>query len=240
MAMPSAIGDITGRLTANVFGSILWFGIILLLIGVVGFLIYWFAVYRKKFDIKVKVISRRAGEENSIFFDKAAILKDRKTNTRYFRIWGMKRELPVPKYNILQRTNEGDLLEIYRKSEEEFFFLMPPKIDNARIMRADGRVYPFADQKMIQVDPEIGFWMAKRMEQNKSMFSPDNLLMKILPFIPHIIGGVITIFILYVLMDHLPAILGQLRELAAEINRNTNAEVITGFLPIIFTKWWKK
>ena len=228
------------QLVEKLFSGMVWFGIAILIIGIVGFLMYWFLIYRKKFDIKVKIISQRAGNEYSVLWDKAAILIDRKTHTRYFKIWGLKRELPVPKYNILQRTDSGDLLEIYRKSEEEFYFLTQPIIDKTRIIKQDGKMYPFADQKIVLVDPEIGFWAAKRKDLNRGMFSPESLLMKILPYIPQIMAGVITIFILYILMDTLPTILAELQKLAQELNSQRNAEIITGFAPLLMIKWNKK
>src|SRR3972149_7987594 len=146
--------QIGGQLVEKIFGGILWFGITIIVIGVVAFLLYYFIVYRKQFDIIVKIISQRSKGEYSIIWDKAAILEDRKTRTKYFKIQGLKIELPVPKYNIIQRTSKGDLNEMYRKSEEEFYFLLPPKIDNTRIEKQDGKYYPFAEQKVIQVDLE--------------------------------------------------------------------------------------
>jgi hypothetical protein len=50
------------------------------------------------------------------------------------------------------------------------------------------------------------------------MFSSESILMKLLPYLPAIIGGVITIFILYVLMAHLPGILQQLGDLVSKLN----------------------
>ena len=73
------------------------FGIAVILMGVVGFLSWWFLIYKKKFNILVKVTSERAGDRNKIIFDKAAILIDRKTKTKFFRVWGLKVDLPIPK-----------------------------------------------------------------------------------------------------------------------------------------------
>jgi len=233
------ISSVTGGLADKIFGGILWFGLAIIVIGIIAFLAWWYSVYRKKFNINVKVVSQRYGDKNAIILDKAAILVDRKTNTKYFRLWGLKTDLPVPKYNVLQTTSAGDYLELFRLSEDEWYFLTPSKIDKRWIIKADGKQYPFSSQTQIQVDPEMGFWAAKRKDMNKGMFSTESLLMKLLPFIPQVIGGVITIFILYVLMDALPGVLAELRTLVAELNRMNRAEIITGLMPLLSLKWNK-
>ena len=221
----SAVGS---ELVSKALGSILWVGIAFILICAVSFTLYFFFVYRKKFDIEVKIQSNRSEDKDSIIFDKAAILKDRKTQTPYFKIWGLKREFTVPKFNVLQRTNRGDYIEMYRNGEEEFYFLTPPKVSKTSIINEDGILVAIANQEQTLVDPGMAFWAQKRKGQNKKLFSVEQWYMKLLPFIPHIIGGVLMIFVLYILMDHLPAILSQLSELVRQMNAMQRAEVITG------------
>ena len=120
MADADLFSQVGGQLVSKITGGVLWGGIALLTICVLVFLGYYFIVYRKRFDIKVKVISERSEDRNQIIFDKAAILYDRKNKSKYFRIWGLKLDLPVPKFNILQSTNTGDYLEIFRTSEDDF------------------------------------------------------------------------------------------------------------------------
>ena len=221
----SAVGS---ELVSKALGSILWVGIAFILICAVSFTLYFFFVYRKKFDIEVKIQSNRSEDKDSIIFDKAAILKDRKTQTPYFKIWGLRREFTVPKFNVLQRTNRGDYIEMYRNGEEEFYFLTPPKVSKTSIINEDGILVAIANQEQTLVDPGMAFWAQKRKGQNKKLFSVEQWYMKLLPFIPHIIGGVLMIFVLYILMDHLPAILSQLSELVRQMNAMQRAEVITG------------
>jgi len=221
----SAVGS---ELVSKALGSILWVGIAFILICAVSFTLYFFFVYRKKFDIEVKIQSNRSEDKDSIIFDKAAILKDRKTQTPYFKIWGLRREFTVPKFNVLQRTNRGDYIEMYRNGEEEFYFLTPPKVSKTKIINEDGILVAIANQEQTLVDPGMAFWAQKRKGQNKKLFSVEQWYMKLLPFIPHIIGGVLMIFVLYILMDHLPAILSQLSELVRQMNAMQRAEVITG------------
>lgn len=224
--MADVFGAVAGGIANRIFSGILWFGIAIIIILVIGFLMWFFFIYRRKFDIKVKIKSERAEDNYSIIIDKAAILVEFRTKLPYFRVWGLKRDFPVPKYKVLQKTSEGDLLEILRKGEDEFYFLTPPKIVKEYIIKSDGKRYPMAEQSQIMIDPEIAFWMNKRKDSNKKMFDTEKIWMKILPFIPHIISGVLVIFILWILMDSLPEILGQLRQLTQALNQQSATKLV--------------
>ena len=221
-------GEVAGKFAERIFSGILWFGIAVIIIVVVGFLMWFYLIYKRKFDIEIKIISQRAGDKDSIIFDKAAILTDRQDKSKYLRLWSLKYDLPIPSFNILQRAGKGDYLEIYRSGEDRFYYLQPPKIDKKELIRADGKLYPFASQTTRMIDPEMAFWAIKRKTMNKKVFDPEKLWMKILPYIPHIISGVLIIFILWILMSHLPNILTQLEKLAETVAQGRRAEVITG------------
>ena len=105
--------------------------------------------------------------------------------------------------------------------------MMPPRIGKMLITGTDGKVYAVAGQTNNIADLDLDYWATKRKSLNKSMFSPESLLMKILPYIPHIIAGVLVIFILYILMSYLPSVLSQLKELVTELNKNNQATVVT-------------
>jgi len=228
MAELNIFDEIGGELVSRIFGSILWFGLFTIIILMLGGLMYYFLYYRKKFDIRVKIISHRSKDKNTVLFDKAAILKDWVTKLPCLKIWGLKRSFPVPKYNVLQSTHGGDYLEIYRKSEEEFYFLTPPSIEKEYIIKEDGRKIAMANQKQVMVDPEMGFWNIKRKSMNKNMFDVEHWAMKVIPYIPHIFSGVIMIFILYIFLDHLPGILASLDKLVQNMAALQKADVVTG------------
>lgn len=217
MAEGGIFSEVAGQFTDKIFSGIIWFGVAILVIGILGFLIYFFLIYKKKFNIEVKVTSERANERDRIIFDKAAILIDRKDKSKYFRIWGLKLDLPAPKFNVLQSTSKGDYLELYRTSEDTIYYLTPSVIDKTKIIKGDGQIYALASQKNKQIDPDMAFWGTRRMMENKSMFDTESLLMKILPFLPQILGGMFMIFILYILLDHLPGILSQLSSLVEQM-----------------------
>ena len=216
------MGEVGGQLLETVFSGILWFGIAILIIGVVGFLGWFFLVHKRRFSILVKVTSERANDKNRIIFDKAAILVDRKDKSKFFRLWGLKLDLPAPRFNVLQSTSKGDYLELYRTSEDTIYYLTSSVIDKTKIIRGDGKSYLLASQKNKQIDPDMAFWGTRRMMENKKMFDTESLLMKLLPFLPQILGGMFMIFILYIFLDHLPGILGQISELSKDLQCGSN------------------
>lgn len=228
MAEGSLLGEVGSQFAERLFSGIIWFTVGILIFLVLVFFMWWFLIYKKKFNIKVKINSERAGDRNQIIFDRAAILRDRKDGTKYFRLWSTKIDLPAPKFNVLQSTSEGDYIELYRTSENTIYFLTPSIIDKKKIIKADGKIYLIASQTNRQIDPDMDFWGARRMQENKSMFDHDSLLMKFLPYLPAIMGGMITIFILYILLDNLPQILSQLTSLVKELQVLKGADVIIG------------
>lgn len=225
MADTSAFSEMGSQLTAKIMGSMVWIGIILIVVCAIGGTMWYFLIYSKKFDIEVRIKSKRADNKYSTIVDKAAILTDYQTKSKFFRVWNLRKDLPVPKFNILQSTNRGDLLEIFREGEDIFYYLTPPKIDDKRVIRSDGKTYLIAEQTQTMVDPDLAFWIIKRKGMNKKMFDTESLLMKLLPYLPHIIGGMIMIFMLYVLMDHLPSILNSLESLAGTMANMQKVQV---------------
>jgi len=213
MAADNIIGEVGGKLVEKVFSGILWFGIATIIILVVGSLMWYYLFYQKKFDIKVKIISERAGDRTSVIFDKAAILIDRKSKIKYFRLWNLKKDLPVPRFNVLQLSGKGDYLELYRKGEDELYFLNPSVVSKTKVIKEDGKEYGIAEQESIRMDIDLNYWAAKRRANNKSMFDMESMLMKLLPYLPAVFTGVLMMFILYILLDHLPGILAQIQEL---------------------------
>ena len=78
------LGGVVDSLFGGTFTVVIWIIIGFLIVSVGGGLVWYFFNYRKKFDIMVKIISRRSGE-NRIYFDRAAILRDKKKNMDYLR-----------------------------------------------------------------------------------------------------------------------------------------------------------
>jgi len=224
----SVFNEVGSQLIARIFGGILWFAIAAVIVGALGFSMWYVLVYKRKFNIKIKIISDRAEEKNSILFDKAAILLDKKTNSKYFSLWSIKKNLPVPNFNVIQLTADGDYIELYRTGENAFYYLTPTKVWKKGIIKADGKVYPFASQSQRMIDSDMEYWSQKRKDMNKGMFDQEKMWMKLLPYFPQIIGGVMTVFILYILMSHLPGILAQLSDLSKLFVDSQRAAITVG------------
>ena len=219
-------GDVGGFIIEKIFSGVLYFGIFILILGVIGGVFYYVWYYRRKFDIIVKVKSQRAGEQK-VYFDKAAILYDRKDKNKFFRLLDGKVDLPVPPFQVIQRTNWGDMIEVWRKGENTYVFLLPPTIDTTSVVRHDGRVYPIGESEQKQIEGDVDYWNTLRKQKNRSLFSSDSWLSKILPFLPMVFAGVITIFVIYILMNTLPTILSEMKSLVTELHTLKGAEVTT-------------
>lgn len=226
--MADPFSEVGSQVVGKLFSNVVWLFVVLLIFAVIGILMWYFIIYQRKFDIKIKVTSNRADGNDQIMFDKGAFLTERKTGTPYLRIWKMKKDLPIPKYEIIQKTSDGDYIEIYRKSENEFYFLQPSTINKDVVIKNNGKEETLASQETKMVDPEMAFWAVKRKQLNKKMFDTESLAMKLIPFLPQILGGVFMIFILYILLDHLPGILAQLEKLYQANNALCRAELVTG------------
>lgn len=211
-----------GEQFSNVFDSIfggaftvvIWIFVGFLLVALGAGLVYYFFGYRKKFDIMVKVISKRA-EDNKVYFDKGAILKDKKNNTTYLKLWNTKVQLELPKFNIFYSTNKGDYVEVLRESEKGFRFLTPPEIDETYLYRYDGKMYPIADLKQYQIENDIT-WILEREKVNKKILNPESIFMKILEYTPQIISMAFSFIILWIVFRYAPDLLDSMRQIMAE------------------------
>lgn len=212
--------DSVNEVLSNIFSGAAGFSANILIgfvvIVVVAGLLFYFLIYRRKYDILVKVTSERA-EDNRIFFDKGAIIKDKKGN-KYFRLLATRVELPVPPFKVLTSTNRGDLLELWRKSEDEFVFLTKANIDKTKVIRADGKLYPIASTEQKHIEGDI-YWMTKRREDNKKLLDPESLLMKLLTWAPQILSSIFLLIILFIFMDKLPTLVNELVELTRELRQ---------------------
>lgn len=227
-------GGVAGGFVDRIFSGILIFGIVTVVVLAIAGTLWFFLVYRRKFDIDVKLTSKRAGDRDYIVFDRAAILADKKSKAKYLKLWSQKIELKLPTFNILQRSNRGDYLEILREGENRFYYQLPPKVDRKVMVRSDGSMIPIAEQSTKLIDPEMEYWSTKRKGMNKGMFDQEQVWMKLVPYIPQLLAGVFIVFILWIFMRYLPQILQQLQELTSELNRQQTAQVVTGiFMALI-------
>lgn len=220
----------TGNIAGSAFDMVGGFfsGTIYLILAIlIASLVIALALYvhhRRKFDITAMIMSDRADERFSVLFDKAAMLLDKKTGNRYLKLLKNKKELPLPPYNLLEKTNKGDMIMFWRKGEDDFIPITQPEINNQVVLRQDGNLYPIGQVEYKQVEGDIAYWNTKRKDIHKKMFDKEHILMKLLPFFPMIIGGAFTIFVLYILFDNVPALIDAVTQLAERLTQLAAAE----------------
>jgi len=209
-------GNVAGDIFGNVFTVTVGAFVVILILGVIGFFSYYFLIYKRKFDINVKVISNRAKDPN-IVLDKGAILYDGREKENYLKLWGLKKELNIPPFNVMIKSDKGDYIELLRNSEDGFCFLSPPRIENQRIIRTNGKAYPVANiiQRQIELDSA---WLIKRKARDRKTFDPDTLLSKLLIYAPQLISGSLMVILVLFLLNSLPDLINSLSALAQELS----------------------
>lgn len=233
-----AIGDILGEsVTGMLSGTLGIFLIVLIVVfGIsIGFgLWYYFWVYRRKFDIFAKIISKRAGKDK-VYFDKAAILTDRKNKTSFLKLKKSNIEIELPRFDIFYHTNKGDYVELLRKSDRDIRFLTPPTIDHQYIVKKDGKLYPIAQLIQREIENDLS-WMAQRESQNKMIINPESIIFKILQYMPQIISGVLSFMILWMVLRYAPSLLSAMEGFAKTIitNQPPPTEVIGSLIPLLW------
>lgn len=177
-------------------------------------------------DDQMSEIGRKIRQGNyKIIYDKGAILFDKKDKTWYFRIKGERIELPVPPFNVLTPSTKGNVLKLWQKSNEEYFYLLPDSI-NPTIVRADGKEYKVAQLSTKVVEGDIAYWNIKRKEKVKKLFDPESLLAKIVAYLPQIVGGFLLILLIWIVFDKIPGLINQLTDLANALREANQGTVI--------------
>lgn len=222
---------------SGLFGSALTgvlslIGFLLIAGAIVGAAMY--VRYLRQFDIKAEIISTRANiggvDQYKIIFDKAGLIYSNQDKIWYFRVKGMKVDLPSPPFNVLIPTDKGNMVKIWQKSAEEFVFLLPDAIDKSIIIRQDGKYYPTANLVVKQVEGDVSYWNIMRKQKNKKLFDPDSTIMKLLPFIVPLLMFVLVIFMTWMVIknfDVLSGVADSLKQTAQILKGSTAATVTT-------------
>ena len=234
----SSLDGIIGGVFSGTLGIALIIILFLVGFGIAGGIFAWIK-YRRKFDITVKIISRRAGE-NKVYFDKGAILSDKKTKQSYLKLYTSKLEIELPPFNIFYNTNKGDYVEMLRKSDRDIRFLTPARIDKEYIIKKDGKRIPMADVQQREIENDLS-WIVDRLTQNKKIIDPESLLMKLLAYAPQIISAIITMMIVWIVFKYGAEMFSAMEEFAkvikAEASVRAGTEVIGSFIPTLL---WKR
>jgi len=236
-------GDVGGKISETVSGIfsgtvslVVWTLVGVIALSIIIGIVYYFGIYRKKFDILIKIISERAEDDNRVFFDSGAIFDDKKNATQYLKLLKLRVELPLPKFNVFYNTNKGDYIEILRKSERDFRFLTPPSIDKEYILKSSGKLFPIAETTQREIENDIS-WIINRQKTNKKIIDPESLLMRLLAYAPQILGAALTVIIVIYVFKLMPDMLNAMRGFAETIKQSQETTVIGGLIPL---KWRKK
>jgi len=80
-----------------------------------------------------------------------------------------------------------------------------------------------------QIESDIS-WTIQRLRVNKKLIDPESLLMKLLAFTPQIVSAVISMMILWIVIRYAPELLNAMKELATELKKEQQVEVIGSFI----------
>lgn len=235
--MAIEIGSAFGGIFGGAIGIIALAIGAIFVIGLIGGLFWYFAGYKKKFDIRVKIQSMRTGDPR-IYFDQGAILFDKSDRSYYLKLLNTKGvEIELPKFNVLYHTNKGDYIELLRKSERDFRFLTPPKIRSDVIVTKSGKSIPVGQMEQRQIENDVS-WIISRAKKNKAIMDPASVLGIILQHLPAIISSVMSLMVLYLIFKNAPALLEAMTAAADRFNQG-NAPTVIGSM-ITLLPWKKK
>ena len=226
-SISGVLGDVIGSTTLIALAVV----IIVLVVGAVGGLSYYFFIYKKKFDIIVKVRSRRSGKD-VFYFDKAAILNDKKNHKRYLKLWTTNMKLEMPKFNIFENTNWGDYIEVQRNSQMDIRFLTPPEVSRKYFIKHDGKLYPYAEMRQYEIENDIS-WILQSEKDNKKMIDPESIIMQLLAYAPQIISGALSFMVIFVIFKYAPQMFNEMQNIILELKKETEPEIIGGLFPLL-------
>jgi len=214
-------------------GSILFIGLIVVAGIILG--VGFYIRYLRQFNIKVEIKSLRGsgtmGEPiYKIVTDVGGFIENKQDKTRWFRLRGEKIDLPSPPLEAMQLDSTGkNHIKIFQKSDTEYFYLLPDKIDMATVVR-NGETVPVAQLEMKVSDGDVTYWGQLRKRDNKKLFDMESMMMKLLPFIVPMLMFMLVIFMTYMITDHwgeFASAANALNNAAQALERTATATVIT-------------
>jgi len=202
----STFSGIAGNLIERILqGSIIVF--LSLICGLVIFGVLFFVRYLRQFDIVVEIKSLRGsgtfGEPiYKIVPDKGGMLFNKKDKRYDFKLLKERVILPPPPLECLELRSDGkNQIKIFQKSQDEYYYLFPDKIDLDTVVRK-GKKIPIGTSSFNVVDGDISYWNTLRKRDNRKLFSAEDFITKILPYIGLFLMFVTIIFLTYIITDH--------------------------------------
>ena len=206
MADLGDVGGIGGDILNKVMtGGVVVVGVIILagIILAIGLYIR----YLKQFNVKVEIKSLRGSGTRGepiykLVSDMGGFIHSKKDKSSWFRLRGEKVDLPTPPLETLQLDSHGkNHLKIFQKSDSEYYYLLPDKIDLNSIVRGN-ELIPIAQAGMKVVEGDVAYWGQLRKRDNRKLFDVESLFMKLLPYIVPVLMFMLVIFMTYMITDH--------------------------------------
>jgi len=199
----------TSFVSKGLMGIIITVGIFVLMAVILGVGLY--VRYLRQFNVKVEIKSLRGSGSigqpvYKLIYDKGGVIYSKKDKSWHFKLLNSKVALPVPPLECYELTAKGvNVIKIYQKSNEEWFYCLPDRIDTSVIIRSGVQI-PIAQAQLKVVEGAPAWWNQLRKRENKKLFDPESIMMKLLPYIVPTLTLMATIFIFYIAMDKLPAL----------------------------------
>lgn len=198
----------TGAIT-GVFGSIFKYGTYMatgaIALAIGATILYGF--YRaRKYDTKVIIFSRRAGDAIKIFMDRGAFI--RKAGVSKFRLLKHKVIITPPDYNYLIAAAKANYLMLYQISDDEF---LPIKagVDSTHL-------------KFKAQDADVRLWLQTIIKQLKERYSHQTFFERYAGPILFAIAAVLTIVLIYMTVTQIGELAGPLNNIATSLKQTCN------------------
>jgi hypothetical protein len=201
-----AVQDVATRLLDTIISGSIYVFVALMMISIIVVVLLWVRHIRK-FNIIVELKSLRGSGTKGepvykIVDDKGGMIFDKKDKRWWLRLKKERVDLPPPPLDCLEVRADGrNQLKIYQKSQEEYYYLIPDRIDLEYVMKA-GKKVPLAQAKLNIVEGDISYWNSLRKRDNRKLFDTESLILKALPYVGMFLMFISIIFLTYIISDH--------------------------------------
>jgi len=203
----SMIGNTGGNIVTGILYTFMGISILGLLGG-----LYWFLkVGWKRYDIDVRIYSKRKNGYKT-WTDKGAYLKNKKTGEVYgFKLKHDKTLLQPPAFDMLMSGTKGNCLHLLQLTSDEYFVLNPD-IDLNEQLDANSKTI-----KLKVIEGDIQLWATQMIDKLYSMYDRKGFWDKYGSYVVFGIVAIMCIILIYMIVqkfDVLAATSANLKEAA--------------------------
>lgn len=255
------MASITGQFLtqyAGVFSTLIYV-LELIVAGVIGIVIVWYFIYRKKFDIQVEIRSVRTDAYGNkiwkVLIDKGGWIKDRRTGATVFRLFKAKRNFEPPPYEYLEPASIGTFIKnkayAIQTDDDKLHWIKPAYVSTKECPKCKGSGVDEYNQncptclgkKMIPSeiaykisDKDVEFWAANQMESDLQTFGKPKWWEPLLMPISIMVASVIMLIVIWLVIDYAGAVTGvcgQTTEMCSQMAKACATSASTTTTPTI-------